>query len=190
MTVWSGDLNFDTENKTRLRKLVKTQWTLTEKWKVPRVQEFHILCKYSPHLLYMNQACHVILFEMVFYQLPFCRIFFSAVKSNIHKTSFYVQPTTFDSGLTLKTRKKLFSENFLLKYFVFLFSFHVIEIELLHIKYILYRGVGMYVSLEGQFLKIHFWWVFPLFLIMQNLKGPIGSLTNGFRRPCYILCST
>ena len=76
MTVWSGDLNFDTENKTRLRKLVKTQWTLTEKWKVPRVQEFHILCKYSPHLLYMNQACHVILLRMVFYWLPFCRIFF------------------------------------------------------------------------------------------------------------------
>ena len=76
MTVWSGDLNFDTENKTRLEKLVKTQWTLTEKWNVPRVQEFHILCKYSPHLLYMNQACPVILFKMVFYQLPFCRIFF------------------------------------------------------------------------------------------------------------------
>ena len=139
MTVWSGDLNFDTENKTRLEKLVKTQWTLTEKWNVPRVQEFHILCKYSPHLLYMNQACHVILFEMVFYQLPFCRIFFSAVKSNIDKTSFYVQPT-FDSGLTLKTRKKLFSENFLLKYFVFLFSLHVIEIFIELLLYIYYTG--------------------------------------------------
>ena len=149
MTVWSGDLNFDTENKTRLEKLVKTQWTLTEKWNVPRVQEFHILCKYSPHLLYMNQACHVILFEMVFYQLPFCRIFFSAVKSNIDKTSFYVKPTTFDTYWPhLENKKKVILWEFSTQIHCFP-VFLACHRDWITTYYVLYRGVGIYVSLEG-----------------------------------------
>ena len=68
--------------------------------------------------------------------------FLSAVKSNIDKTSSYVKPTTFDSGLTLKTSKKLFSDNFLLKYIVFLFSLHVIDILLNYILHITYPGAS------------------------------------------------
>ena len=147
MTVWSGDLNFDTENKTDC----ENSWKRSELWQ--KIEKSHVF-KNSIYFVSISCMCFIWIRLVMSYYLKwfftschFAGIFFAAVKSNIDKTSFYnvrVWPH-------LDNKKKVIFWEFstqILRFSVF-FACHR-DFYWITTIHILYRVVGICVSLEGQ----------------------------------------